>query len=337
MRAISAASLLVLIVAANSALGADPFVWGAGPTAPKTGDAAAPAGGADEKQKVSEMQTLFSEGKYDDVLKAGAALLRSAKGEDSRTEACRLVAEATRKKGDWKAAVAAYSKLRDRYDKTSDDYARNDATAEVLRASPAGVYPPMAAAAAAAAAGGGSKTLADDAGLAEALLHVAEGRAAKLKARIPAIKRARSPQEVVALYEPLAVELRQLRGIAPTLSPEAEQQAAAAAAERMAELGRQVIATLTAKQAEFQQAIADKRLTSSQKRDMEKYQGLCNELAKIESSFQAVLAKVGGSADNGRATADSADRQQAYKRLAPQFTPPTDSTTSQWGNWINWW
>jgi len=248
------------------------------------------------------------------------------------------MAEATRKKGDWKAAPAAYLKLRERYEKSSDEYARNDAIAEVLRVSPTGVYPPMAAAAAAAAAGGASKTLADDATLAEALQRLAEARVEKLKGRIAAVKRGRSPQEVVALYEPLALEFRQLRAIAPGLAADAEQQAARAAGARLAELGKQAAAGLAARQAEFQQAAADRRLTTSQKRDMGKYQNLCNELAKVEESFQGALAKVGGSADTAAVRADSVDRQQNYSRLAPQFAVPADANTDMgWGFWTNWW
>ena len=333
MRSIPAAFLLVLIVTSNAVFGAEPFVWGQGPSVQKPTGA---AGGADEKQKVAEMAAMLADGKYDEVQKAAVAFLHGAKGDEYKTEGLRLVAEATRKKGDWKAAPAAYLKLRERYEKSSDEYARNDAIAEVLRVSPTGVYPPMAAAAAAAVAGGVSKTLADDPTLAEALQHVAEGRAEKLKGRIAAVKRARSPQEVIALYEPLAVEFGQLRAIAPGLPADAEQQAARAAGARLAELGKQTTAGLAARQAEFQQAATNRRLTSSQKRDMGKYQNLCNELAKVEESFQGTLAKVGGTADAAAVRAESVDRQQNYSRLAPQFAVPAD-TDMGWGTWTNWW
>jgi hypothetical protein len=192
--------------------------------------------------------------------------------------------------------------------------------------------------AAAAATGGASKTLADDATLAEALQRLAEARVEKLKARIAAVKRARSPQEVVAIYEPLALEFRQLRAFAPSLPADAEQQAALAAGGRLAELGKQATTSLAARQAEFQQAATNRRLTSSQKRDMGKYQSLCNELAKVEESFQGALAKVGGSADTAPVRAESVDRQQNYSKLAPQFAVPAETDADMgWGTWTNWW
>ncbi|MBM4019416.1 MAG: hypothetical protein FJ288_14025 [Planctomycetes bacterium] len=326
------AIVLAAVLAAGPALAGAPFTWGPSETKPAVPSAGA-AATADDRQKTADAEGLFDAGKYDEAIEAARVLQRGAKDEAARTDATRLVAEALRRKGDWKAASAAYLKLRDRFEKGSDDYARYDAVSEVLRASPSGVYAPTAAAA-------GGKTLADDQVLADALVRVAEARIEKLKGRIPALKRARTPQEVVALFTALAEEFRQARAVAPMVSPEAEQQAAQAAAERLVELNKPILTGLTAKQTEFQTAITTRRLTANQRKEMETCKTACNELEKNEDAFLAALDNVGGAAGwaaGSQARSASTERKSAYTRMAPTFTPPMTRRTGDNMDWGSIW
>jgi hypothetical protein len=320
VRQIAAASLAVVALAAGWALAADPFTPGSsesGTRNPATGSGA--AGVADERQKVTEMETLYAAGKYDEVIDAGRNFQRNARDPAAKIDATRLVADSLRKKADWKLAPSAYQKLRDCYEKGSDEYARYDGVCEVLRAAQDGVYLPSASA--------GSKTIVDDPALADALNCIALARQEKLKSRIPGLARARTVQELVSLFAALIDDFRQARALSPSISAEPEQQAAQAAAQRLAELGRAAVASLTARQADFKQAKATRRLTSTQRKDMENCQSLCDDLARSEAAFQAALDKVGGAAgwaDGARLRSDSAARQATYARMAPTFAPPPD-------------
>jgi len=319
MRQLAITVVAVVALAAGWAWAADPFPPGPG-AGVKSAGTSAPAA-VDERTKVAEMEALFAIGKYDDILENVKAIQRTVKDEGAKTDIARLAAESFRKKGEWKLAVPAYQRLRDRYEKGSDDYVRYDAIGEVLRTSVNGVYGPSAALSS-------PKPLSEDQALAEALVRLAEARIEKIKARITAMKRARSPQEMMNLYAPIADELRQARVLAPSLSPDTEQAAALAAGQRLAELGKDAIGTLTAKQGGFQQAIAASRLTSNQKTDMLNCQNTCNDLAKAEEAFQNVLDKVGGLSswpEGKKIRAESVARRAVYTKMAPQFKPPPAS------------
>ncbi|HUU11833.1 MAG TPA: hypothetical protein VM431_15010 [Phycisphaerae bacterium] len=136
MRFVLAASVGIVLLGAALAWGADPFA--AVPVGPNA--AAAEPEVSAGAQKVSGIEALFAAAKYDEAIDAAKAFLRVAQEDGLKAEATRLVAEALRKKGDWKRAMGAYVSLRDRFEKGCDEYVRYDAMAEILRASPSGVY-----------------------------------------------------------------------------------------------------------------------------------------------------------------------------------------------------
>jgi hypothetical protein len=368
--------LAILATAIQPALAADPFVWGGNdpskapaapsaptsptaPTAPATpattpapavpnspapattpGTAATPApiippvAPGDERGKVAEIESQLAAGKTDEALEGARILARSARDEGTKIEAARLVADALRKKSEWKQARLSYTQARDRCEKGSDNYIKYDALVEMLAVSPAGVYPPLTAKPAGGDAAG--KTLADDEYLGAALARLAETRIEKIKLKLAAVKRARSPQEAVAVLTAMIEDLRQARAVSAAAAVETERAVAAAVAQRLVELGRQVNTTLTTKETEFRQAIAGNRLTQNQRTEMEKYQSLCNELAQAEGTFQAGVDKLAGCkswTETERLKNDSTTRQGGYTRLASVFAPPSLSDRNGRTTW----
>jgi hypothetical protein len=341
MRLAAIVSMIVLTLAFGRALAADPAT-------------PAPAAG-DERQKLLDAGALMVQGKYNEAIEAAKGLLRTAKEDTTRTDAARVIAESLRKKGEWKAAAAAYLKLRDRYEKGSDNSVKNEAIAEILTASPTGVYPPLEAAEAkvkpatpnaetsaadpAAASPAPAKpagaNLADDNYLARAIACLASARIEKIKARIASIKKARTPQEAEAAFAALAEDIRQARSLSSSGSAEPEQAVAQAANERLADLGKQVVATLNAKLADFQAAVKNHSLTLMQRKEMEGLQTLCTDLAKNEASFQATAGKLTALTD-GAQSRDSSQREAEYTRLAKAFEPPPIDTSRSYGGGGNW-
>jgi hypothetical protein len=338
-------AIAVLALAAGFAAAAAPV------TRPEAaGKDAAGAVATDDRAKLAELEALFAAGKFGEVVEPARALLRTTKDDAAKTGAARLVAESLRKKGDWKVAGAAYAKLAERYEKGSDDQIKATATGEVLLASPTGVYPPLEAAAAKAEAAAGpvalaagpaagpaapapapssgqpaAANLADDGYLARAMACLASIRAEKLKGRVATIKRARTPQEAQAAFAALAEELRQARVLSDSLPAEPEQAAAGTAGKQLADLGKQIVAALTAKSDEFKAAIKALALTQAQRQDMESCQTLCNDLARTEGSFQATTIRLSGLSnwsDAGQLRDQSAQRQSEYAKLAEAFVQP---------------
>ena len=345
MRLVAIVSMIVLTLALGLALAADPAP--PAPTATSAVDTAAPAT-LDERQKLIDAGALMVQGKYDEAIEGAKGLIRTAKEDTTRTDAARVIAESLRKKGEWRAAAAAYLKLRDRYEKGSDSYVKNEAVSEILTASPAGVYPPLEAAAAKAAPAGEPAStstsatgetpakpganLSDDDYLARALACLATARIEKLKLRVSSIKKARTPQEAEAAFAALVEDIRQVRALTGNASSagEPEQSVAQAAGERLADLGKQVVATLNAKLTTFQGAIKAHSLTLTQRKEMESYQAACTELAKNETSFQTTAGKLTGVADASQLRTDSTQRAAEYTELAKSFEPPP-VTHSSWG------
>jgi len=346
MRFIAIASAMVLATACGLVLAADP------PAATPSATAAAPAApvAGDDRQKLVEAGTQFMLGKFDDALDAARALMRTATDDTLKTGATRLAAECLRKKGDWQAAAGVYTTLRDRFEKGSADHVKYEAIAEILHVSPAGVYPPLEAAVAAKAkpaAGGDSGTispvaaaapaaapdkpavmnLSDDAYLARALACLGAARIEKLKARITAINKARTPQEAEAAFAALVEECRQAKVLAGDQADAVEQAGAQAAGRKLAEFGKQVTPTLTSKAAEFHVAERTSGLTMAQRKDMLDFQALCTSLAGCEGDFQGVIRKVAGldaGTDGAELRSGSARRQAEYARLARAFEPPNE-------------
>ncbi|MCX5685432.1 MAG: hypothetical protein NT049_17385 [Planctomycetota bacterium] len=342
MRFIIFMSIAVMALASGYALAAD--TPAAAPAATAPGDAGAPAPVApDERQRLLDAGALMMQSKYDEAIEAAKGLLRGAKEDATRTGAARVIAESLRKKGEWKSAAAAYLKLRDHYEKASEHFVKNEAIAEILTASPAGLYPPLEAAAAKAAPAApaavptststsASETtpakpaanLSDDDYLAKAIACLAAARIEKLKARIASIKKSRSPQEAEAAFAALAEDIRQAQFLAGSDSGASEtaQAAAATTNTRLADLSKQVVATLTAKLADFQTAIKGRSLTLTQRKEMESLQTACTDLAKNESSFQETTSKLPGLTDASLLRNDSTQRASEYTRLAKSFEPP---------------
>jgi len=345
MRVAAIVSVAVLAIATGFALAADPST--AAPAVKAAGDTGPPVA-ADERQKLLDAGALMIQGKYDEAIEGAKGLIRTAKEDTTRTDAARVIAESLRKKGEWRAAAAAYLKLRDRYEKGSDSYVKNEAVSEILTASPAGVYPPLEAAAAKAAPAGEPAStstsatgetpakpganLSDDDYLARALACLATARIEKLKLRVSSIKKARTPQEAEAAFAALVEDIRQVRALTGNASSagEPEQSVAQAAGERLADLGKQVVTTLNAKLTTFQGIIKARSLTLTQRKEMESYQTACTELAKNETSFQTTAGKLTGVADASQLRTDSTQRAAEYAKLARSFEPPP-VTHSSWG------
>ncbi|MBE3070457.1 MAG: hypothetical protein IMZ66_09515 [Planctomycetes bacterium] len=291
---------------------------------------------ADELLKVADIEADLASGKYDAVIEAGGSFIRKAHSDKAKAECNRLVAVALRKKQDWKRAMGAYLRLRDCYPRGSDEYIRYGAMGDILRASPTGVYLPSAGpkAEGATAATATGKNLADDAVMDEALAQQGAKRLEKLKVRVQPMRRGRSSQEIIKLYAALVDELRQARALWPEMPPDVERDATQAAGQRLAEVGKQAIATMTAKSDSFQETIAGKRLSSGQRKDMGQCQEACTELAKTELAFPATMAKLPSTADwpeGDKLQADSAERMKALEELAKALTPPAQTTGG--GDW----
>jgi len=312
---------LILLASASVAWGADAIGSGWGAPA---GTADAEPDSVEEQQRFSEVESAYAAGKYDAAIDAAKTFMRSAKDGNLKAEAARIVADSLRKKKDWKRACSAYVMLRDRFKKGSDAYVRYHAMADILRASPTGVYG-LAVTADGEPNPNPGPTLDDDTAVSKAMARLAAARAEKLKVHIRLIKAARTAQEVVERFAPLTVELRQLRVLWPDMPADLEREAAQAAAMRVARIGAGVVATLNSKQAAFEAAEKSKRLTSSLRKEMVRCQGICNEMAKAEGSLAAgmdLLAGTAGWSEGRQLKADCATRRETYETLAEEFEPP---------------
>ena len=324
MRVISLTSVIILLAAALPARAADPP--GRGFVPPTKTSEPAPAN-SEEQQKVSEIEAAYAAGNYDQVIAAATTFLRTAKDSKLKAEAARVVADSLRKKKDWKRACSAYIMFCDRLQKGSDRYVKYYAVAEILRASPNGVYGQTAAEDGEANPNPGP-TLDDDTAVAEALSRLAAARADKLKFRIALIKQARSAQDVIRRFLPLVVELGQIRVLWPEMPPEVERVAAQSAAMRMAEISSQILAGLKSKQAIFETAMKTRRFSSRHKKEMIRCQGVCKDMAKAEESLTAGMDKLAGTAawtEGEQLKANSVSRRETFEQLVKEFAPPKPS------------
>lgn len=291
---------------------------------PATPPAPPPATPSAEQQRVAEIEAELKAGNFDKALDLAKVFLLSTHDERAKTDALRIVAEAYRKKGDWRQAPNAYPKVRDRFEKNSDDYVKWDAVAEVLRGAPTGVYQPGGVGPAKAPDG---KTLADDAVLAEALTRLAGVRMAKVKAHAAPIRRGRTPQEVVAAFVPVAEEARQVFLLSAEVSPDVAREAGAMAGTRLKELGIQIIPNLDAKITKYQPKYASvwSSFTNVEKRDIQQSLASCKEMVQAEKTFQENLFFVSGQGewpDAQRLRQESSERQAEYTRLMEIFSRP---------------
>lgn len=289
----------------------------------------AAVGGADDAQRIAEIQAQMMAGNTEKALKAAKAFLRTAKQDDAKTEARQIIADGLRKSGDWDGATGAYRGLRDCYEKGSDEYIRYGAIADVLAGSKDGVYKGGGKTKPAAAAG--AKKLSDDEALEAALALLAKSWCAKLKARGAQVRRTRSPQEVVKVFGVAAEEARQIFLLGPDTPPGDARAVGKIAAERLAQIQTQVTAVLQKKLGGYQAKQKFRNpwsFTNVEKKDIKNANIMCKEMAAAEKEFQAALANVTGSgewAEGDSHRNESTERATAYEQLAGQFVVPAYS------------
>ncbi|MEA3367635.1 MAG: hypothetical protein U9R68_05920 [Planctomycetota bacterium] len=280
------------------------------------------AGPSPEEQKTArDIEAAFTSGDYDEAIALAKNFVRSAESGPLKTRAARLVANSQRKKKEWGLAQGAYLSLRDRYEKGSDEYVRAGAIAEILRASPKGVYHPLAG----ASGGQAAKTLDDDAVLEEAMACLARNRAKRVELRLPRVKRTRTVQEVLQRFLPLAEEIRRLRVIWPEMSPSLERAAVQTAAMRLAPLSKKALAALREKDAYYKAILKKRGANSSRQSEMLQYKAMCENLAASEESFLGTMDQLAGTSDwpEGQTLRqESEKRRDAYVKLAEALMPP---------------
>jgi tetratricopeptide (TPR) repeat protein len=318
---------MVLMILAAAAPTGGVTVLPSAPPAPAIGN-------IEEGQKVAEIQAVLAVGEFDKAIEAANTFLKTARDDSVKTEATRIVAEAYRKKGEWRQAAVAYQRLRERFDKSTDDWAKYDGIAEILRSSPTGVYQPPGTPAKAPAAGG--PTLADDNVLAEALTRLAAGRGARMKARVATITRGTTPQQVVAAFLPVADDARQIFGLSPDAPADGPHDVCTATGNRLQALGTQIIASLKAKLDQLQPKMTpySGSITNQDKAEIRNAQAACKEMAEAESKFQQALttmASKGAWADLTRLRKESSERRASYEQLGKEFVVPIS-----YGGYYGW-
>ncbi len=243
--------------------------------------------------RLDVVQTMLDQGKYEEAAEAARGLLRGGRDDESRTGALRIVAVALRKKGDWKAAAKAYEDLKARFEKASDDYVTAEATAEVLQASPKGVYAPLTKNATAASGGGSTATLADDGVLAKALVVVGDARAAKVNGRLGEMKKSRSPREIVKVFDEMAQGFQQARILNPDLSLDLDRNAAQAAADALDRVEKDVLPGLRQRMDEmFKVGVERNTLDNTQKDQVSEALEACQQASDAERAFRDVLKPI---------------------------------------------
>ena len=246
---------------------------------------------AAQQGRLEEIRTMIAECKYAEAVEAARPFAASVKEKDVKAEATGLLATALRRNGDWSLAAKAYKDLAGLEEKGSEAYIRAEATAEVLAASPGGVYPPLKKEGVEAK----PRTLAHDEVVTDALASVGEARAKKLGAKASALARSATPADVVAALEEIAVGYREARVLAPQMSYEAEREAVTAAAKRLESLSNEATPKLRQKLQELDQSAASQGgLNSGQQKEAQDYHALCVKSGESEDKFREVMKDVGG-------------------------------------------
>ena len=280
----------------------------------------------EELRKAAEIQEMYQAGRYDQSIEAGNKFLATAKDDLARTQAIQAVAESLRKKGDWMRASAAYQRLRECYEKGSSDWGRYDAIAEILKSSKGGVYlapgTPMPAPGSPEAA----RVLSDDAALAEALTRWAGYRLKGFKSRLPNLRRAKTPQAVLAVVKPASEEAARIFGLSKEAPPDAPREIGTVAANRLKEVAGQIVPSLTAKLQGYKSKMdAPWGFTNVEKQDIQNVNTLCIQMAESEKDFRDCLSGLAGPGDWAEAErlkSESTQRQADYEQLAEQFVIP---------------
>ena len=266
---------------------------------------------------VQAMKASLEAGKYPETIAAARAYLVGVRDEFARNEAMRVLATALRKQGEWQAATKVYGDLKDRFEKGSAEFIEYEATAEVLAASPKGIYGPVAK----LTPGGANDpplTLADDRVLKDALAVIGRTRAEKLRVRLAAMRKSTSAPEIVAILAEVIEGYKAVRVLAPDFAAGAESDAADAANQALDRLEREGSANLRDKTNELEQTIAARHtIDNTQHKMLTDYQDICTKMAEAEQAFQDTLGKVPAlaAADMARLKAASVRRAMTYRQL----------------------
>ena len=251
--------------------------------------AAAPEQGP--QARVQAIQADLDAGKFQEAAAAAKAFIGGTRDEQAKTDAMLVLATALRKQGEWRAAAKAYADLKDRCEKGSTSYVRAEATAEVLQASPKGVYPPLASGTAAAGASAGM--LSDDKVLEEALVRLGEARAQKLKAAAADLKKATFSKEIAAKFAEIIAGLQSARYLKPDIPVTQDLEAAEAAGAALDRVEKDVVAKLRPKMTELEQTITARHtVNAAQRKQMAEYQDALAQMTAAEESFRQTLGKV---------------------------------------------
>jgi len=244
------------------------------------------------QQRVQAIRAELDAGKCQEAAAAARAFIGGTRDEQARTDAMQVLATALRKQSEWRPAAKAYADLKDRYEKGSVSYVLNEATAEVLHASPKGVYPLMAPSSS-TGDGAAARTLADDKVLEEALVHVGQARAEKLKAVAADLKKAVSSKEIAAKFAEIVSGLQAARYLKTDLPTTQDREAAEAAGAALDRVEKDVIAKLKPKVAELEQTITARHTVSVvQRKQMTEYQDALTQVTTAEESFRETLGKM---------------------------------------------
>lgn len=333
-------AMATVILATGAALAGDaPAPWG--PDGPvKEGDAGREGGPEGASQgdapalsedmgKAAAIEAKLKAGEIDAALAEATSLYKTTSDPIAKSEALRILAEGVRKKGKWKMALAAYTKVRNQFAKDTPEYTRWDACVEILRASPEGMYAPLARKLGAEAQG---KTLADDRLMDEALVVLAEQKTAKLALRVRSIPRAGNPKALIDALEPIIECYREARAIAPAFPPEASREVANASAKRMQGLADKVMMPLRGRLEEFRPKMERPwSFTNKEKQEIGNTNLMLRELAGLEAQFQDALQRLTSTdwAELEALKRESNDRADAYNGLAEQYVVPA-YTTDVW-------
>ena len=319
------------------------FFWGlaAVRAQEENGPGTAPAGGNVDSptrpvslsgplQATAPIEALMSAGEYDKAIEEAKSLQNSSPDESVKTESQRLMADALRKKGQWKDAMAAYGRVRERYTKSSDDYMKYQTIADILRISPTGTYRAVVP----DGTGGDLPTLADDAHLTEALRYQAELLVKKVLVRASVLRRAKVPREIVTLFADLVEGFRQARVLDPNMAAKDERETVHMAGARLQEIADAMVPQLRAKAVK----IREKRerpwsYTNVEKTDIQKCSALVKECASVEGQFQGLLGKIVGTgewAEGDAIRTQSSDRAATYQAFEDDFIILPYDTTIRW-------
>jgi hypothetical protein len=242
------------------------------------------------QERLEAIRAELDAGKYVEAAAAARQFIGGVRDDQAKTEAMRILAAALRKQGEWRLAAKAYADLRDRCAKGSESNVRYGAAAEVLQASPKGVYPPLEPKPAADAT---PRTLAEDSVLDAALVRVGEARAEKLKAVVAAMKKAASAKDVAAKFAETIDGLAKARFLAPALPVDQDREAAEAAGAALDAVQKESLGKLRAQVTELEQTITARHTVSTaQRKQLGECQETLMQMSDAEESFRQTLGKV---------------------------------------------